>query len=66
MRQPLLVGGGLRFRNEYTALRTIQILFGYYPRGQLTNNGYRIFENSGAYYDFSDFNFSRPGVTPYQ
>lgn len=59
-------GLGLRFRNEYTALRTIQILFGYYPRGQLTNNGYRIFENSGAYYDFSDFNFSRPGVTPYQ
>ncbi|MBC6607045.1 hypothetical protein H8B13_09460 [Hymenobacter sp. BT188] len=59
-------GLGLRFRNEYTALRTIQILFGFYPRGQLTNNGYRIFENSGAYYDFSDFNFTRPGVAPYQ
>jgi hypothetical protein len=60
------IGLGLRFRNEYTALRTIQILFGFYPRGQLTNNGYRIFESSGAYYDFSDFNFTRPGVAPYQ
>lgn len=59
-------GLGLRFRNEYTALRTFQITFGFYPRGMSTPNGIRIFENSRPYYDFSDFSFGQPGIVRYQ
>jgi len=60
------VGLGLRFRNEYTAIRTVQILLGFYPHGQNSPNGIRIFESSRPYYDFSDFNFAQPGVVQYQ
>ncbi|MDU0370496.1 hypothetical protein ACFPAF_08845 [Hymenobacter endophyticus] len=59
-------GLGLRFRNEYAALRTFQITFGFYPRGMTSPNGIRIFENSRAYYDFSDFSFGQPGIVRYQ
>jgi hypothetical protein len=59
-------GIGLRFRNEYAAVRTLQISFGFYPRGLSSPNGTRIFENSRPYYDFSDFSFSQPGVVRYQ
>ncbi|WP_187452234.1 hypothetical protein [Hymenobacter sp. BT491] len=55
-------GAGLRFRNEYTAIRTLQILIGYYPRGQYTNNGLRIFESSRPYYGFNDFGFGQPNT----
>ncbi|QIX62361.1 hypothetical protein HER32_14695 [Hymenobacter sp. BT18] len=60
------IGVGLRFRNEYTVLRTFQLLLGFYPRGQYTRNGLRIFENARPYYDFSDFTFGQPGITQYQ
>ena len=59
-------GVGLRFRNEYAALRTFQISFGFYPRGMSSPNGIRIFENSRPYYDFSDFSFGQPGAVRYQ
>ncbi|UOQ76041.1 hypothetical protein MUN84_15680 [Hymenobacter sp. 5516J-16] len=59
-------GLGLRFRNEYAALRTFQITFGFYPRGMSAPNGIRVFENSRPYYDFSDFSFGQPGVVRYQ
>ncbi|GAB3234711.1 hypothetical protein GCM10027346_23790 [Hymenobacter seoulensis] len=59
-------GLGLRFRNEYAALRTFQISFGFYPRGMSAPNGIRIFENSRPYYDFSDFSFAQPSVLVYQ
>jgi len=59
-------GLGLRFRNEYAALRTFQITFGFYPRGMTSPNGIRIFENSRAYYDFSDFSFGQPGIIQYR
>ncbi|WP_345074391.1 hypothetical protein [Hymenobacter fastidiosus] len=60
------VGLGLRFRNEYTAIRTVQILLGFYPRGQNSPNGLRIFESSRPYYDFSDFSFAQPGLVRYE
>ncbi|MBG8552497.1 hypothetical protein I5L79_03015 [Hymenobacter sp. BT594] len=60
------IGIGLRFRNEYTVLRTFQLLLGFYPRGQYTNNGLRIFENARPYYDFSGFTFGQPGITRYE
>lgn len=59
-------GLGLRFRNEFTALRTFQILLGFYPRGQLSPNGLRLFESSREAYQFSDFSFGQPGITQYQ
>ncbi|OWP63606.1 hypothetical protein CDA63_08485 [Hymenobacter amundsenii] len=59
-------GMGLRFRNEYTAIRTIQITLGFYPRGLDAPNGVRLFENSRPYYGFSDFSFGQPGITRYQ
>ena len=59
-------GLGLRFRNEFTALRTFQILLGFYPRGQLAPNGLRLFETSRDAYQFSDFSFGQPGVAVYQ
>ena len=59
-------GLGLRFRNELTALRTFQILIGYYPRGQNTPNGLRLFETTRDSYQFSDFSFSQPGVARYE
>ncbi|WP_345111507.1 hypothetical protein [Hymenobacter algoricola] len=60
------LGLGLRFRNEYTAIRTVQILLGFYPRGQNSPNGVRIFESSRPYYDFSDFSFGQPGLVRYE
>ncbi|GGF14585.1 hypothetical protein [Hymenobacter cavernae] len=59
-------GLGLRFRNEYTAIRNIQILLGFYPRGQTNGSGFRIFENTSNYYNFSDFNFAQPGIIRYE
>jgi len=59
-------GLGLRFRNEFTALRTFQVLFGFYPRGQLSPNGTRLFETARDSYQFSDFSFGQPSVTQYQ
>ncbi|WP_375416480.1 hypothetical protein [uncultured Hymenobacter sp.] len=59
-------GLGLRFRNEFTAIRTFQVLLGFYPRGQLTPNGLRLFESSRDAYQFSDFSFGQPGIAQYQ
>ena len=63
---PLLgIGLGLRFRNEFTALRTFQILLGFYPRGQTTPNGLRVFDTTRDSYQFSDFSFGQPSVVQY-
>jgi hypothetical protein len=58
-------GIGFRFRNELTVLRTFQILLGFYPRGQITPNGLRLFETSRDSYQFSDFSFGQPNVVRY-
>jgi hypothetical protein len=58
-------GIGFRFRNELTVLRTFQILLGFYPRGQLTPNGLRLFETSRDSYQFADFSFGQPNVVRY-
>ncbi|KAA9332148.1 hypothetical protein F0P96_11710 [Hymenobacter busanensis] len=58
-------GVGLRFRNEYLAVSTIQILLGYYPRGITDGSGLRVFESSRSYYQFNDFSFGQPGITRY-
>ena len=59
-------GLGLRLRNEFTALRTFQILLGYYPRGLVSANGLRLFETARETVQFTDFGLGAPGVTVYQ
>lgn len=60
------VGMGLRFRNEFTALRTFQLLIGYYPRGLTAPNGVRMFESSRETVTFTDFGLGAPGTGQYQ
>ncbi|MBH8567988.1 hypothetical protein KB206_03785 [Microvirga sp. STS02] len=59
-------GLGLRFRNEFTALRTFQLLIGYYPRGLATPNGIKMFESTRETVTFNDFGLGAPGTAPYQ
>lgn len=60
------VGMGLRFRNEFTALRTFQLLIGYYPRGITAPNGIRMFESPRETVTFTDFGLGAPGTAQYQ
>ncbi|MDB5270578.1 MAG: hypothetical protein JWP58_3618 [Hymenobacter sp.] len=59
-------GLGLRFRNEFTALRTFQLLIGYYPRGLTTPNGIKMFESTRETVTFNDFGLGAPGTAQYQ
>jgi hypothetical protein len=59
-------GLGLRFRNEFTALRTFQLLIGYYPRGIQAANGLRLFESARETVTFTDFGLGAPGTGLYQ
>lgn len=61
-------GVGVRFRNEYLSLSTIQIMIGYYPRMPFyeNHNNFRIFDSSRPYYEFEDFRFNRPGVAQFR
>ena len=59
-------GLGLRFRNEFTALRTFQLLVGYYPRGLNAANGVRLFESARETVTFTDFGLGAPGTGQYQ
>jgi hypothetical protein len=59
-------GLGLRFRNDHLIFNTIEILFGYYPNvGKLGKNPYQFFNSQKTFYNFNDFQFSRPDVIPY-
>ncbi|OON67496.1 hypothetical protein B0919_18475 [Hymenobacter sp. CRA2] len=58
-------GMGLRFRNEYLAVNTIQILFGFYPSGFGDGYGTRIYQTTRPYYRFNDFSFGQPGIVRY-
>jgi hypothetical protein len=59
-------GLGLRFRNEFTAVRTFQLLLGYYPRGLNAANGVRMFETARETVTFTDFGLGQPGTGLYQ
>ena len=56
----------VRFRNEFTALRTFQLLIGYYPRGLNAANGVRLFESTRETVTFTDFGLGAPGTGQYQ
>lgn len=50
-------GIGFRFRNEYMAFSTIQVLLGYYPQG---SSPFKTYNSTRPYYDFNDLKFSQP------
>jgi len=56
-------GLGIRFRNEYMAFNTIQLLLGYYPQGSAP---LRNFNSTRPYYDFNDFRFTQPLVPDFR
>jgi len=60
-------GIGFRFRNEFLSFSTIQFLISYYPKLPPNEhiNEFKVFESSRPYYDFRDFQFTRPGVAEF-
>lgn len=58
-------GLGLRLRNEYLAVNTIQILFGFYPQGLDGGNGTRLYQTTRSIYRFNDFSFGQPSIVRY-
>jgi hypothetical protein len=59
-------GLGIRFRNDHLIFNTIELLFGYYPNvGKLGRNPYQFFNSQKTFYNFNDFQFSKPDVIPY-
>ncbi|GGK63151.1 hypothetical protein GCM10011405_09030 [Rufibacter glacialis] len=61
-------GFGLRFRNEFLTLNTIQILLGYYPRMPFLNGQqeFKLFQTTRQYYDFNDLRFTQPLITEFR
>ncbi|GAB3821713.1 hypothetical protein GCM10028895_24420 [Pontibacter rugosus] len=60
-------GIGFRLRNEFLSFSTIQFTLGYYPQLPLNTNmqDFKLFKSSSQYYDFRDFQFTRPGVAEF-
>lgn len=56
-------GLGIRFRNEFMALSTIQVLIGYYPQGP---SPLRTYQSNRPYFDFNDFRFSQPLISDFR
>lgn len=58
-------GLGVRLRNEYLAVNTIQILFGFYPQGIDDGKGTRLYQTTRSIYRFNDFSFGQPSIVRY-
>lgn len=59
-------GLGLRFRNEHLIFSMVQVMVGYYPDAvKLNKRPLQFYERSRFFYNFLDFNYSRPGQEPY-
>ncbi len=59
-------GLGLRFRNEHLVFSMVQVMVGYYPDAvKLNKTPLQFYERSRFFYNFLDFNYSRPGQEPY-
>jgi hypothetical protein len=59
-------GIGLRIRNDHLVFGTIQLLVGYYPNAyKIDKLPYQFFESQRFFYNFNDFQFSRPEVIPF-
>jgi hypothetical protein len=59
-------GVGFRFRNEHLIFRTIQFTFAYYPGvKRIDEQQFKFFEDSRNFYQFTNFQFSRPRVVEF-
>ena len=58
-------GLGVRLRNEYLAVNTIQLFFGVYPQGFDDGRGTRIYQTNRTIYRFNDFSFGQPSIVRY-
>jgi hypothetical protein len=59
-------GLGFRFRNEHLIFRTIQFTFAYYPGvKKIDERQFKFFEDSRNFYQFTNFQFSRPRVVEF-
>ena len=56
-------GIGIRFRNEYMSLSTIQLLIGFYPQGGAP---LKTYHSTRPYYDFNDFRFTQPIISDFR
>ncbi|MBC3538928.1 hypothetical protein H7U12_04495 [Rufibacter sp. H-1] len=61
-------GLGLRFRNEFLPINTIQVLLGYYPRLPQTSSiqDFKLFQTTRQYYDFNDLRFTQPLISEFR
>jgi hypothetical protein len=56
-------GIGLRFRNDHLIFSTVQLMLGYYPNSSsLGMQQYRIYERSKLYYNYYNFQYTRPST----
>lgn len=59
-------GIGLKFRNDHLIFDAVQILIGYYPNAHLAGaKNLHFFQRSYSFFTFNDFNYSRPGMLPF-
>jgi hypothetical protein len=56
-------GIGIRFRNEYMSISTIQLLIGFYPQGGAP---FKTYHSTRPYYDFNDFRFTQPIISDFR
>lgn len=60
------VGVGIRFRNEHLVFSMFQIYFTYYPNAHLVNQkNLQVFERTKFFYDYTNFEYSRPTTLPF-
>jgi hypothetical protein len=58
-------GAGLRFRNDHLIFSMVQLMLGYYPYGPaLGEQELRVFETKKFFYNYYNFNYSRPSTLP--
>lgn len=59
-------GIGLKFRNDHLIFDAVQILIGYYPNAHLAGaSNFHFFQRSYSFFTFNEFNYSRPGMLPF-
>jgi|GEM_PF-513599 len=59
-------GVGLRIRNEHLVFSMVQVMVGYYPDAvKLNKTPLQFYERTRFFYNFLEFNYSRPGQEPY-
>lgn len=59
-------GVGLRFKNEHLIFSSVQLMLGYYPNSNAIGaRELNIYERSKIFYNYYDFQFSKPTQIPF-